>query len=130
MTQLSKSCGMLFKLKHHSTISVLKSVYLALFHSYLTYSIFNWGRANKNTLLPLIRLQIKAVRTVEYDKTKKNCTLFQAQTSYQIYLNCQLTNSCTYFVMVDYQITLITTLLRLYQSRDIKKGLLHRKNIV
>jgi len=32
--------------------------------------------------------------------------------------------------MVDYQITLITTLLRLYQSRNIKNDLLHRKNIV
>jgi len=35
MTQLSKSCGMLFKLKHHTNISVLKSVYFALFHSHL-----------------------------------------------------------------------------------------------
>ena len=53
VTQLSKSCGMLFKLKHYTNISVLKYVYFALFHSCLTYSIFNWGRANKTTLLPL-----------------------------------------------------------------------------
>ena len=68
VTQLSKSCGMFFKVKHYTSISVLKSVYFALFHSYLTYSI--WGRANKATLLPLIRLQNKAVRTLEYNKTK------------------------------------------------------------
>jgi len=43
---------------------------LDLFHSYLTYSILNWGRASKTTLLPLIRLQNKAVRTLEYNKTK------------------------------------------------------------
>ena len=61
---------MLFKLKHYINISVLKSVYFVLFHSYLTYSILNWGRANKTTLLPLIRLQNKAVRTLEYSKTK------------------------------------------------------------
>ena len=66
--QLSKSCGILFKLKHYTNISVLKSVYFALFHSYLTYSILNWGRANKTTLLPLIRLQNKAVRTLEYNQ--------------------------------------------------------------
>jgi len=70
VTQLSKSCGMLFKLKHYTNISVLKSVYFALFHSYLTYSILNWGRASKTTLHPLIRLQNKAVRTLEYNKTK------------------------------------------------------------
>ena len=81
VTQLSKSCGMLFRLKHYSNISVLKSVYFALFHSYLTYSIHNWGRANKTTLLPLIRLQNKAVRTLKYNKTKTTVlsTLFQAQ---------------------------------------------------
>ena len=69
VTQLSKSCGMLFELKHYTNISVLKSVYFALFHSYLTYSMLNWGRANKTTLLPLIRLQNKAERTLEYNKT-------------------------------------------------------------
>jgi len=52
VTQLSKSCVMLFKLKHYTNISVLKSVYFAHFHSYLTYSILNWGKANKTTLLP------------------------------------------------------------------------------
>jgi len=61
---------MLFKLKDYTNISVLKSVYFALFHSYLTYSILNWGRASKTTLLPLIRFQNKAVRTFEYGKTK------------------------------------------------------------
>jgi len=70
VTQLSKSCGMLFKWKHYTNISDLKSVYFALFHSYLTYSILNWGRTNKTTLLPLIRLQNKAARTLEYNKTK------------------------------------------------------------
>jgi len=34
VTQLSKLCGMLFKLKPYTNISVLKSVYFALFHSY------------------------------------------------------------------------------------------------
>jgi len=39
VTQLSKSCGMSFKLKQHTNISVLKSVCFPLFHSYFTYSI-------------------------------------------------------------------------------------------
>jgi len=34
VTQHSKSCGMLLKSKHYTNISVLKSVYYALFHSY------------------------------------------------------------------------------------------------
>jgi len=71
VTQLSKSWGMLFKLLHYTNISVLESVYFALFHSYLTYSLLNWGRANKTTLLPLIGLQNKAVRALEYKKLKQ-----------------------------------------------------------
>jgi len=63
VTQLSKSCGMLFKLKHYTNISVLKSVYFGLFHSYLTYSILNWGRANKTPLVPSFILQNKALKT-------------------------------------------------------------------
>ena len=43
---------------------------LVFFHSYLSYSMFNRGRANKTTLLPLIRLQNKAVGTLECDNTK------------------------------------------------------------
>jgi len=49
-----------------------------------------------------------------------------------IYFNCQLPNSCrpTPFIMVDYLITLITTLLRLHQSTNIKQDLLDCKNII
>jgi len=61
---------MLFKLKRYTNISVLKSVYFALFYSYLTYSMLNWEMANKTTLLALIRLQNKGVRTLESNKTK------------------------------------------------------------
>jgi len=61
---------MWFKLKHYTSISVLKSIHYALFHSYLTYSVLNQGRANKTALLSLIRLQETAVRILKYDKTK------------------------------------------------------------
>ena len=48
------------------------SAQICLFCSFpfLFNSILNWGRANKTTLLRLIRLQNKAVRTLEYNKTK------------------------------------------------------------
>jgi len=47
VTQLSKSSGILYKLKYYTNISLLKSLYFALFHSYLTYSVLNWEEANK-----------------------------------------------------------------------------------
>ena len=131
VTQLSKSCGMLFKSKHYSSISVLKSVYFSLFHSYLTYSILNWGRANKTTLLPLIRLQNKAVRTLEYNKTKTTvlCSkhrILETPDLFQLSV-AKLMHS---FYNGDYLITSITTLLRLHQSTNIKQDLLLCKNII
>jgi len=48
----------------------------------------------------------------------------------QIFLNCQSLITCTPFIMVDYLITSITTLLRLHQSTNIKQDLLLSKNIV
>ena len=84
LTQLSESCGMLFKLKHCTNISVLKSVYFALFLSYLTYSMLNQGRTNWTTLLPVMRLQIKAVWTLKYDKTKS--TVLKSQNFKHIWL--------------------------------------------
>jgi len=68
VTQFSKSYEMLLKLKHYTNISMLKPVDFAPFHSYLTYSILNVGRANKTTSLTLIRLQNKAVRTLKNEK--------------------------------------------------------------
>jgi len=124
VTQLSKSCGMLFK--HYTYISDLKSVYFALFHSYLTYSILNWGRTNKTTLLPLIRLQNKAARTLEYNKTKTT-VLYSKHKILEIPDLFKL--SVAKFMYSFYLITLITTLLRLHQSTNIKQDLLLCKNI-
>ena len=51
VTQLSKSCGMLCKLKHYTSTIVFKSVCFAIFHSYSSYSILDWGSANGTTLI-------------------------------------------------------------------------------
>jgi len=56
----------------HSTRKIMwyKRKEKGIMYSCLTYSILNWGMANKTTLLPLIRVQNKAVRTLEYNETK------------------------------------------------------------
>jgi len=41
---------------------------LSFYNTHLTYA--NWGSANKTTLPPLIRLQNKAMRTLQYEKPK------------------------------------------------------------
>jgi len=61
-TQLSRAYGVLAKLKHYTTLPVLKVVYNSLFYPYLNYSILNSGRAPNATIQPLITLQNKAIK--------------------------------------------------------------------
>jgi len=63
-TQLSRACGILSKLKHYTTLPVLKVVYNSLIHPYLNYSILNWGRASNATIQLLIKLQNKAIKII------------------------------------------------------------------
>ena len=58
-TQLSRACGILSKLKHYTTLPVLKVVYNSLIHPYLNYLILYWGRASNATIQPLISSKIK-----------------------------------------------------------------------
>ena len=67
-TQISKSCGILSKLRHYTTQPVLKAVYNALIHPYLNYAVLNWGRASKTTIQPLENLQNKAVKFLKTSK--------------------------------------------------------------
>jgi len=63
-TQLSRACGILSKLKHYTTLPVLKIVYNSLIHPYLNYSIHNWGRVSNATIQPLTKLQNKAIKII------------------------------------------------------------------
>jgi len=59
-TQLSRACGVLSKLEHYTTQSVLKVVYNSSIQPYLTYSILNWAKASNATIQRLINLESKA----------------------------------------------------------------------
>ena len=61
-TQLSKICGIIYKLRHYVPLSTLKSVYFSLFHSQLQYLLLNWGRITKTHLHRLEILQKKIIR--------------------------------------------------------------------
>ena len=68
-TQLSRACGILSKLKHYTTLPVLKVVYNSLIHPYRIYSILNWGRASNATIQPLTKLQNKAIKIINPTNT-------------------------------------------------------------
>jgi len=75
--QLSRACGVLSKLKHYTTQSILKVVYNSLIHPYLNYSILNWGRASNATIQLLSKLQNKAIKLMRPTNTASLKEIFQ-----------------------------------------------------
>ena len=60
--KLSKTCGMIFTLRHYVPLSTIKLVYYSMFHSILQYSLINWGRSAKCHLHNIKILQNRFVR--------------------------------------------------------------------
>ena len=61
-SKISKTSGILFRLKHSFPLNVLRSLYLALIYPYLNYCLLAWGSAKMTTLQPIIILQKRLVR--------------------------------------------------------------------
>ena len=60
--KMSKSIGILYKLKSYVPQSILISLYNTLILPYITYCIVVWGNASKSRMDVIFRLQKKAIR--------------------------------------------------------------------
>ena len=64
--KLSRSIGMLSKIRHYVSNNVLTNIYYAIFSSHLTYGCQIWGQ-NKNTHIKrIISIQSKALRIMHF----------------------------------------------------------------
>ena len=59
---LSKICGLIFKLRHSVPLITRKLIYYSMFHSVILYSLINWGRTTNSYLHQLAVLQNKFIR--------------------------------------------------------------------
>ena len=62
--KISRSIGILYKLKPFVTKKILTNVYYAIIYPFILYGIEVWGNANKTLLAPIHTLQKKFVRLV------------------------------------------------------------------
>ena len=62
--KVSKSIGILNKLKYYLTASTMRNLYFTLVHPYLSYCNLVWGNTYTTHLTPLILLQKKAIRII------------------------------------------------------------------
>ena len=63
-SKISKTIGILFKIKDFVPKNILRIIYTSLIQSYLSYGISVWGAANPTNLHPLIILQKRAIRLI------------------------------------------------------------------
>jgi hypothetical protein len=66
--KLSRTNGVLCRLKNTLPTKILQMLYSALFQPYLNYGITTWGFADKSTVNRIVKLQKKAIRNISKAK--------------------------------------------------------------
>ena len=64
--KISKTIGMIAKLRHFVSLSIIVRLYQFLILPYLTYGISTWGQASQSTLDKLLLLQKRAIRLITF----------------------------------------------------------------
>lgn len=71
--KVSKTIGILCKIKNFVPSNILRTIYFSLIQPYLSYGISVWGAARKSNIKPLATLQKRSVRLINnsnyYDHT-------------------------------------------------------------
>ena len=71
ITKISKTIGMIAKLRHFVPSSVLINIYKSLILPYLTYGLVAWGNASKNYLNKIVVLQKRVLRLIYFVDRKE-----------------------------------------------------------
>ena len=64
--KLSRSCGLLAKLRCFTKTDLLRTVYFAIFDSILRYAIQVWGQHRNQTIKEIEQIQEKAIRIMSF----------------------------------------------------------------
>ena len=63
-SKIAKGSWAVTRLKKYVSKQTLIKIYYSMIYSLLTYCIITWGSASKTTLMPLVKLQKRIVRTI------------------------------------------------------------------
>ena len=64
--KLSRTCGILLKIRNYLPTDILRCIYNSLFMSFLQYGIVVWGQTFSSYIEPIFKLQKKAIRTISH----------------------------------------------------------------
>ena len=65
-TKLSRSCGLLAKLRFHVKTELLRTVYFAIFNSVIRYAVQVWGQHRNQAIKEAEKLQEKPIRIMSF----------------------------------------------------------------
>ena len=86
-TKLNSANALLFKIRDYVNFSTLKSIYFAIFDSYINYANFIWGQ-NLNSTFRIVTLQKKAIRIINNQpRNSHSSLLFKKET---VFLNLKI----------------------------------------
>jgi len=65
-SKIKRGVGVISRLRHTVTKTILINLYYSLIHPYLLYGLVAWGNTYSTTLQPLLNLQKKVVRLITF----------------------------------------------------------------
>ena len=66
--KISRGIGIISKLRHYASKMIPSQLYYSLIYPFLTYGLIIWGNTYETTVKPMILLQKKAVRIINFSK--------------------------------------------------------------
>ena len=64
--KLSRTCGVLLKIRNYLPTDILRCIYSSLFTSFLQYGIVDWGQTFSLHIESIFKLHKKAIRTISH----------------------------------------------------------------
>ena len=64
--KLSRTCGILLKIRNYLPTKILRCIYNSLLMSFLQYGMVVWGQTFNSYIEPLFNLRKKAIRTISH----------------------------------------------------------------
>ena len=64
--KLNRAIGLLVKIRHYTSKSLLKTIYYSLFNSHLIYACHIWGQTKANLFKEVQKLQEKALQIINF----------------------------------------------------------------
>ena len=102
ISQVSKSCGSLYRVRLHVPHKILKKLYIALVQPYLNYCISIWGSSQTSASMNrLFLLQKKCLRIIAGKTTKVNGIFQHTKPFFSSYGLLTIFNLYTYFTATE-----------------------------